>query len=93
MSEIARGHGLCLPAWKHSAVDLPRAASRSVVIVMIVMGGVPQSVTQVVDVIAVLHGGADAESCGLRGEASSPQGDDRPFAHVGWCRRRRTPPA
>jgi len=56
------------------------------------MGGVPLSVMQVVDVIAVLHGGADAESCGLRGEASSPLGDDRPFAHVGWCRRRRTPP-
>ena len=60
MSEIARGHGSCLPAWKHSAVDLPRAASRSVVIVMIVMGGVPLSVMQVVDVIAVRHGGVPA---------------------------------
>jgi len=41
-------------------VDLPRAASRSVVIVMIVMGGVPLSVMQVVDVIAVRHGGVPA---------------------------------
>jgi hypothetical protein len=57
MSETARGHGRRLPEWKNSAVDLPRAASRSVVIVMIVMGGVPLSVMQVVDVIAVRHGG------------------------------------
>jgi hypothetical protein len=57
VSEIARGHGRRLPEWKNSAVDLPWAASRSVVIVMIVMGGVPLSVMQIVDVIAVRHGG------------------------------------
>jgi hypothetical protein len=101
-------------------VDLPWAASRSKVIVMIVMGGVPLSVMQVVDVIAVRHGGVPAAGpvpvwsgcsvpdrvgvvhrtahCRCRvlrpaREASSPLGDDRPFAHVGWCRRRRTPPA
>jgi hypothetical protein len=102
-------------------VDLPWAASRSKVIVMIVMGGVPPSVMQVVDVIAVRHGGVPAAGpvpvwssgtpsligwewligpahCRCRvlrpaREASSPLGDDRPFAHVGWCRRRRTPPA
>jgi hypothetical protein len=57
VSETARGHGRRLPEWKNSAVDLPWAASRSAVIVMIVMGGVPLSVMQVVDVIAVRHGG------------------------------------